>query len=78
MKKKEQVCFAELGSVSLAMRAEEALAKAAIPSHVLKSEASSSRRGCVWGIRFSCEQTNNVRRVLEASRISVKRWNVED
>ena len=70
-------CIAELGSLTTAMKAQEVLASAAIPSVVEKIEASSSRRGCSYGIRLSCQQTNNARSVLGASRISVKRWNTE-
>ncbi len=74
-------CFAELGSLTLAMKAQDALAAAAIPASVEKkekTESTASGRGCSYGIRFSCLQENNVRAVLSAARISVKRWNAED
>lgn len=67
-------CFAELGSVTYAMKAQEALSAAAIPCRVIKQEAASSRRGCTYGIGFSCQQKNNVRFVLDAAGISVRRW----
>lgn len=73
-----EVCVAELGSLTAAMKAQEALAAAAIPSSVEKLESSSSRRGCVYGLRLSCLQTKNARTVLSAARISVKQWNTED
>ncbi len=75
MKELSRNCFAELGSVTYAMKAQKALSAAAIPSTVVKSESSSSRRGCTYGIRFSCLQENNVRMVLAAARIPVKQWN---
>ena len=75
MKAHDRDCSAELGSVTYAMKAQKALAAAAIPSTVIKSESPSSRRGCTYGLRFSCQQENNVRLVLEAARIPVKRWN---
>lgn len=68
-------CFVELGSMTYAMKAQNALSAAAIPSAVMKSEASSSRRGCTYGLRFSCLQEKNVKTVLTAARIPVKRWN---
>ena len=68
-------CTAAVGSVTLAMRAQQALAQAAIPATVVKLEASSSRRGCVYGVQFSCLQEYNVKKVLEAARIQVKQWN---
>lgn len=72
------ICFAELGSLTLAMKAQEALAAAAIPCAVEKAEAAASGRGCAYGIRFSCQQESNVRAVLSAARIPIKRWNTED
>ena len=73
MKLYQRGCTAELGSMTQAMKAQEALSRAAIPSAVIKIE-SSSRRGCVYGIAFSCEQKNNVRGVLSSARITVKKW----
>ena len=77
MKSYDGDCFAELGSMTGALKAQRALSAAAIPSFVEKIE-SSSRRGCSYGIRFSCNQHGNVRAVLSAARISVKRWKAED
>jgi len=77
VKEQSRNCYAELGSVTYAMKAQAALGAAAIPSTVVKSESSSSRRGCVYGIRFSCQQENNVRMVLSSARIPVKQWSME-
>ena len=62
-------CSAEIGSVTEAMKAQKVLAAAAIPSEIIKKEGSSRRRGCVFGIGFSCAQLNNVRAVLGSARI---------
>ena len=78
MKGYERDCSAELGSVTYAMKAQKTLAAAAIPSTVIRSESSSSRRGCTYGIRFSCPQTNNVRTILESARIPVKQWSIRE
>ena len=67
-------CSAAIGSMTQAMKAQKALANAAIPSTVIKSD-SSLRRGCVYGLSFSCEQEKNVRVVLGSARITVKEWN---
>ena len=77
MKDTSRSCYAEIGSVTYAMKAQAALGAAAIPSTVVKSESSSSRRGCVYGIRFSCQQENNVRTVLATARIPVRKWSGE-
>ena len=43
-------------------------------TEIIKSEGSSRRRGCVFGIGFSCAQQNNVRAVLSAARIYPRAW----
>ena len=68
-------CTALLGSVTLAMKAQSALAAAAIPASIIKNETP---RGCVYGISFSCAQSNNVRAVFSHERIRVKQWNGVD
>ncbi|MBR2352978.1 MAG: DUF3343 domain-containing protein [Clostridia bacterium] len=70
-------CTAGIGSLTQAMRAQKVLAASAIPSRVIKSDASS-RHGCAYALSFSCEQERNVRHILEVSRISVKQWNGTD
>lgn len=69
-------CYAEIGSVTHAMKAQAALSAAAIPSEIIKSE-SSTRHGCVYSVSYSCSQANNVRTVLASARIPVKHWNNE-
>ena len=78
MKYPARGCSAELGSVTAAMKAQRALAEAAIQSTVIKSESASHRSGCTYGIQFSCLQVRNVRTVLEAAHIPVKQWITQD
>ncbi len=77
MEKRYNNCSAEIGSVTQAMKAQNALASAAIPSNVIKTQ-SSSHRGCVYGISFPCAHENNVRTVLTNAKIPVKRIFSED
>ena len=74
MKRENNICSAEIGSVTQAMMAEKALSHAAIPSAVIKKESSSRSKGCVYGIEFSCAQLQNVRAVLDAAKIYVRAW----
>lgn len=67
-------CFAAIGSMTQAMKAQRALGEAAILSTVVKSE-SSSRRGCIYGLSFPCVQEANVRRIFASSGVKVKEWN---
>ena len=70
-------CSAAIGSVTQAMKAQKALAEAAIPSTVIKWEASSRLRGCTYGVRYSCQQARNVQTVFAAARIVPKQWSGE-
>lgn len=65
-------CFAELGTVSAAMRAQQLLGEAAIPSAVIKQERGVNRGGCTYGISFSCAQRRNVATVLSSARMTVR------
>ena len=71
-------CSAAIGSVTQAQKAQAALAAAAIPSTVVKWESSSRLRGCVYGVRYSCQQQRNVETVLSSARIAVKQWTEEE
>lgn len=70
-------CTAALGTMTAAQKAQKVLASAAIPSGMTKLD-TSPHRGCVWGITFSCNQTENVRSVLAAAGIAVRSWGNEN
>ena len=67
-------CTAAIGSVTQAMKAQSALGAAAISSTVVKLESASSRRGCIYGVRYACIQDHNVHTVLSNARVAVKEW----
>lgn len=76
MRDNTEGCSAAIGSVTQAMRAQKVLAGAAIPTTVIKYESSGrDNKGCVYGLSFSCSQSNNVQTVLAHERIKVKQWN---
>ena len=74
----KRVCSAELQSMTVAHKAQNALAAAAIPTEIIKIGSPSARRGCAYGIEFACSQSNNVAAVLSGAGISVKKWNRAD
>ena len=59
MKDTSGMCTLEVGSVTQAMKIQELLSRHAIPSKIIKTD-SSSRRGCVYGLSYTCSQSNNV------------------
>lgn len=67
-------CFASIGSVTGAQKAQKALSAIAIPSKVIKIDTAARARGCVYGISYSCSQENNVKNALTSARISVREW----
>ncbi|MBQ8345922.1 MAG: DUF3343 domain-containing protein [Clostridia bacterium] len=74
MKERKTDCIATVGSMTYALKAQQALAHAAIPSEVVKAEPPRAGRGCIYGVRFFCPQEQNVKAVLSAAHISVKQW----
>lgn len=71
-------CSAALQSLTVAQKAQNVLAGAAIPSNIIKTEGSAKSRGCSYGLEFSCGQRGNVEKVLANAGISVKQWNRAD
>lgn len=68
-------CSIDIGSLTLALKAQKALAGAAIPSSVVKNDSSSNGgKGCSYGLKISCTQMENAESVLALERIRVKRW----
>lgn len=70
-------CSVAIGAITQGLRAQKILAAAAIPTTVIKYENNSrNSKGCIYGLSFSCAQSNNVKMVLERERIRVKQWNM--
>ena len=70
-------CAVAIGSVTQAMKAQKILANAAIPSSVIKYEASSGIKGCIYGLSFSCAQARNARTVLDGAGVRARQWNIQ-
>jgi len=67
-----RTCTVAIGSNTHAMKAQAVLAAAAIPSSVIKIDASKSSHGCLWGLSVSAAQENNIKTVLASARIPIK------
>ena len=65
-------CVAVIGSMTQAMKAQRALANAAIFAKVEKADSSMTRRGCAYAISYACDQEANVREILRTARIRVR------
>lgn len=72
MQKQNSCCFAAIGSMTQAMRAQKILADAAIRTEIVGVDALHSRRGCAFALSYPCSQERNVRTVLGGAGIRVR------
>jgi len=69
-----QTCIAAFPSMTQALGAQRALARAAIRARVVKLNANQTTHGCAYGLEFSCMQQQNVKTILAASSITASRY----
>ena len=73
-KSERKSCYAIMGTLTNAQKAQKALSMAAIPSNVSKTNSPATHNGCVWSLNFSCNQLGNIKSVLSKAGITVKSW----
>ncbi len=62
-------CIFTTGSVTQAMKAKRILAEHSIAVNTIKVSTDNSKRGCVHGIEFNCQNSGNISRILHNSGI---------
>lgn len=62
-------CTVAIGTMTQAIGARNALAAAAIRTEIVSVEPSRRTRGCGYALSFSCEQEQNLQRVLRSAGI---------
>lgn len=65
-------CFAVMGSMTQALRAQKELAQAAIRVDVVKADSAHTHRGCAYALSYPCVQESNVHTVLSGAGIRVR------
>ena len=68
----EAECVAVIGSVTLAMRAQGVLAKAAIRTEVVKADSSVTGVGCAYALMFPCEMSETIKEILKNAGIRAR------
>ena len=68
------ICTAVIGSMTLALKAQNVLAEAAIRASLTKVSSSETHNGCAYGVDFPCVQSGNVRTVLSRAGIRVRQY----
>lgn len=69
-----KICTAAIGSLTNAIQAQHALSDAGIDGSIVKLDASITRKGCAYGVEFSCDQLRSVRAVMSAKKIKVSNY----
>ena len=64
-------CTAARGSLTAAMKAYSALTTSGIGAKIVKLDPSMTKRGCAYGIEYSCSDHKAVRSALSAAKVSV-------
>ena len=67
-------CIAALNSMTLAMKAKEALYSEAILSYVVKLDSDMTKRGCAYGLEIPCNQMKNAKAVFNKKRIKIREY----
>ena len=68
------VCTAVTGTMTMAMKAQRALTKAAIPSNTVKVSKSVNNTGCIYGVEFDISLLGKARAVLDGAGVEVKEY----
>ncbi len=67
-------CIAALGPMTAAVKAQRALLSAGIHAEVVALAPEDTRRGCAYGVEFSCNREGEARTALRAARLSVSQY----
>ena len=71
---KRYECFAVIGSVTQAMRAQNVLTKAAVRAEVIKVDSTITGKGCAYAVVYSCAQADHVKMILKDAGIRVRKY----
>lgn len=63
------MCVASLKSMTIAIKAQKALNKEGIASEIVRLEPNMTKKGCAYGIKFSCLSLYSVQNALDSNRI---------
>jgi hypothetical protein len=64
-------CTAAIGSLTIAMKALAAIEQEGLAGKIVKLDPSMTRRGCAYGIEYSCDAHKSVRSAFTAAKIPV-------
>lgn len=69
---KTQSCVAAIGSLTLAVKAQNALLSESVRAAVRSLSPGETQGGCAFGVAFPCEEEGKVRAILRREKIGVR------
>ena len=69
---KTQSCVAAIGSLTLAVKAQNALLSESVRAAVRSLSPGETRGGCAFGVAFPCDEEGKVRAILRREKIGVR------
>lgn len=63
------VCIATIPSLNICIKAQKVLAENAIFCKIVSIDPRLTKRGCAYGIEFSCSEERNVKSILRRAGI---------
>lgn len=63
------ICIATIPSLNICIKAQKALAENAIFCKIITIDPKLTKRGCAYGIEFSCTDEKNVKYILRRAGI---------
>ncbi len=65
------ICTASVGSLTHAMKGQKLLEGIGIAAKIVKLDVGKTRKGCSYGIEFSCSELKRARSTLGASHLPI-------
>ena len=69
-----KTCIATIPTLNICIKAQNALMNEGYYCKIVSIDPRLTRRGCAYGIEFSCNDEGNVRRVLRHAGVSVSQY----
>lgn len=67
-------CIAALNSLTLAMKAQDALTSGAVFSKIVKLDSDMTRKGCAYGLKIDCGQLDAAKAIFAERRIKIREY----
>ncbi len=67
-----KLCTASVGSLTHAIKGQRLLEGMGVTVRVVKPDAAKTKKGCSYGLEFSCAELKRVRAALGASHLPIQ------